>query len=146
MILQVFKEEEDSERDAPCTVCGETPQPLCRLALRIFQQAVRKIPCPVHDAFDTKGIAFHVKEQMADKRSFYLDTPNVSEFGGLKVAATPQARPLGNALDRFMHGQQIAFGHVEVGIFQISTVLQGHVLFSPQGNGYFQAHAMEQAF
>jgi hypothetical protein len=32
-----------------------------RLSLRIFQQAVGKIPCPVHEAFDTKGIALHVK-------------------------------------------------------------------------------------
>ncbi|MCX8496533.1 MAG: hypothetical protein ORN51_10165, partial [Akkermansiaceae bacterium] len=40
----------------------------------------------MHDAFDTKGIAFHVKEQVAVKRSFYLNAPNVSEFGGLKVA------------------------------------------------------------
>ena len=100
----------------------------------------------MHDAFDTEGIAFHVKEQVAVKRSFHLNTPNVSEFGGLKVAAAPQARPFGNALDRFMHGQQIAFGHVEVGIFQIPTVLQGHVLLRTQGNGYFQAHAMEPAF
>jgi hypothetical protein len=38
----------------------------------------------VHDAFDTKGIAFHVKEQVAVKRSFYLNAPNVSEFGGLE--------------------------------------------------------------
>jgi hypothetical protein len=100
----------------------------------------------VHDAFDTKSIAFHVKEQVAVKRSFQLNTANMSEFGGLKVAAVPQARSLGNALDRFMHGQQIAFGHVEFGIFQISTVLQGHVLLRPQGNGYFQAHAMLPAF
>lgn len=40
-----------------CSYAGpRTPQPLCRLSFRIFQQAVRKIPCPVHDAFDTKGI------------------------------------------------------------------------------------------
>jgi len=64
----------------------QTPQPLFCLSLRIFQQAVRKIPCAVHDAFDTKGIAFQVKEQVAVKRSFYLNAPNVSEFGGLKVA------------------------------------------------------------
>jgi hypothetical protein len=64
----------------------QTPQPLFCLSLRIFQRAVRKIPCAVHDAFDTKGIAFHVKEQVAVKRSFYLNAPNVSEFGGLKVA------------------------------------------------------------
>jgi hypothetical protein len=100
----------------------------------------------VHDAFDTKSIAFHIKEQVAVKRSFYLNTTNVSEFGGLKVAAVPQAWPLGDPENGFMHGQQIAFGHVEVGIFQISTVLQGHVLLRPQGNRYFQAHAMERAF
>ena len=82
----------------------------------------------MHDAFDTKGIAFHVKEQVAVKRSFHLNAPNVSEFGGPKVAAVPQARPLGNALDRFMHGQQIAFGHVEVGIFQIPALLQAHAM------------------
>jgi hypothetical protein len=100
----------------------------------------------VHDAFDTKGIAFQVKEQVAVKRSFYLNAPNASEFGGLEVAAAPQARPLGNALDRFMYGQKIAFGHGEVGIFEILTALQGHGLLRPQGNGYFQAHAMQPAF
>ena len=60
--------------------CRETRQLLCRLALRTHHQAVRKIPCPVHDAFDTKGIAFHVKEQMAVERSFHLNAPHVSEF------------------------------------------------------------------
>jgi len=60
--------------------CRETRHLLCRLALRTLHQAVRKIPCPVHDAFDTKGIAFHVKEQMAVERSFHLNAPHVSEF------------------------------------------------------------------
>lgn len=82
----------------------------------------------MHDAFDTKGIAFHVKEQVAVIRSFQLNTANMSEFGGLKVAAASQAWPLGDSENGFMHGKQIAFGHVEVGIFQIPTVLQCHVL------------------
>lgn len=63
--------EEDSERDAPWTACGETPQPLCRLSFRIFKQPVREIPCPVHDAFDTKGIAFHVFLSHAKERAFW---------------------------------------------------------------------------
>ncbi len=57
----------DSQRDAANTACGETPQPLFRLSHRIFQQAVRKIPCPVHDAFDTKGIAFHVRSRFLSR-------------------------------------------------------------------------------
>jgi hypothetical protein len=62
---------EDSERDAPTTVWRETRQPLFRLSLRIFQYAVRKIPRPVHDAFDTKSIAFHIFQAHAMERAFW---------------------------------------------------------------------------
>jgi hypothetical protein len=35
-----------------------------------------------------------------------------------------------------MHCQKIAFGNVEISIFQIPTVLEGHVLLRAEGDEY----------
>jgi len=120
-------------------------QPYCRLSFRIFEQPVLQIPSPVHDAFDPKGFAVHVEEQMTVEWFLHLDTANLSEFGGPEATAASQTWPFRDSLNGFMHGKQITFGDVEVGIIQIPAVLQGHVLLRPEGNGYFQAHAMERA-
>ena len=116
-----------------------------RLSFGIFQQSVRKIPRPVHDALDAKGVACHVEEQVTVEWPFHLDTLDVGEFRSPEATTTTQARPFGDAFDRFMHGQQVTLGYVRIGVFQIPPILQGDVLFRPQGDGYFQAHAFERA-
>jgi hypothetical protein len=64
------------------------------LSKRIFQKSIGEIPRSVHHALNPKGIAFHIKKQVAVERLFHVNAPDVSKLQGLKVAEAPQAWPL----------------------------------------------------
>ncbi len=48
----------------------------------------------------------------------------------------------GKTLNRLVNGHQISLCHLLIfGIFQVPTMLQGHVLFCPLSNDNLQTHA-----
>lgn len=100
----------------------------------------------MHDALNAQSVAIPVKEQMAVKGPSNLDAADAGKFWRGEMAADAEVWLPGDALDRFMHGQQLALGDIEVGILQIPAVLQGHVLLRRTGDGDFKAHAWRRAF
>lgn len=97
----------------------------------------------MHDAFDAEPLACLIKDEVLVKRAGCLEAANAGEFHRLKVTAQSDFGVGGKTLNRLINSHQITLRHFNVGIFQIPSVLQEHVLLCPQGNDNWQAHARE---
>jgi hypothetical protein len=61
------------------------------------------------------------------------------------MAAATQVRSFCEQQNGQMHSKQVAISDIKIGVFQMPAVLQGDVLFRPQGNGHVHAHSIERA-